>query len=122
MVAVTTSFSGSVYTTALPTLVASTTTSSRAASSSSSSSTPQSGNQLSAGAGVGIGIAAALGVVLLALLLGYIFWRRSRGKRTTSPHGVNTGAEVTEPGLVVGKGQLSKPAEMEDSARYELQP
>ena len=102
MVPVTTSFGGSNYTTALPTLLSSTTTASPT-NGSSASSMPHSSKRLSVGAGVGIGIAAVLGVLLLALALG-----------------MNKGAGIVEAGA--GKEpQRKTPAEIDGSGRHELQ-
>ena len=75
----TTTISGEVVTTSIPTLVSAAATSTTLASPTTvSTSTGDSG--LSAGAGAGIGVGAALGAVALPLL-GFLLWRRSRRKR-----------------------------------------
>lgn len=121
MVPVTTSFFGGRYTTALPTLLASTTASAPISGSSSSSSTLQNSERLSVGAGIGIGIVATLVVVFLALGLGCIIRRRSRNKRAVSHHEMDTGAEAKEPRWA-NKPEMNSPPEMEGTTRYELQP
>jgi hypothetical protein len=119
MIAVTTSFSGSIYTTALPTLLStsapttSTTSSLRTTPLPTSTSVPQVAKQLSAGAGVGIGAAATLGIVLLVLALGYILSRRSRSKMVISHYGVKESYLGNEP-------EKGPPVEISSTERHEL--
>ncbi|KAJ9613430.1 hypothetical protein H2200_003372 [Cladophialophora chaetospira] len=118
MIPVTTSFSGSLYTTVLPTLMSntiststSTTTGNLTSSTSSNAraSTPatsalptttssihdSSSKHLSAGAGIGIGIAASL-VLVAAVAGGYKLLRRSRRKRALPQYEANEDPEVTK--------------------------
>lgn len=80
VVNMTTTISGEVVTTSIPTLASAAATSTTLASPTTvSTSTGDSG--LSAGAGAGIGVGAALGAVVLPLL-GFLLWQRSRKKRS----------------------------------------
>ena len=125
MIPVTTSFSGSIYTTALPTLLSSTAPKSNTGGSSSPSpsspsfSMPQTSKRLSVGAGVGIGIAATSGVVFLALVLGCILLRHVRRNRTISHNATNGDHGVSGPfsGEELGNGLT---AEIDSSMRHEL--
>jgi hypothetical protein len=115
MIPVTTTFEGTIQTTALPTLVSTATTD--AASSQATSPAPREQSDLSAGAGIGIGIAAALGVVLLGLLLGYFLLRRSRRRRALAQK-QTPGYHQPDPFLEGSR----KPAtfEIDGSIRHEL--
>jgi hypothetical protein len=96
MIPVTTSFGGSIYTTALPTMLSTSITTSPTAgaatptagaasptaitASSTPSSTSHHISSLSAGTAIGIGIAATLGFFLTLLVLACVFLKRRHGK------------------------------------------
>ena len=144
MIAVTTSFDGTIYTTALPTLFSSSsstdgsskrksdsntgaTTKVSSASRPSRSSRPGSGNQLSVGAGVGIGIAASVVVVLL-IAIGLIILKRSRKKRASPSNGTHEDPGASHPyyGYPPMKNETSeidgrsRPPEADSFPRHEL--
>lgn len=81
MVTVTTSFDGSIFTTALPTMQSTMTTTWDVATPISTSTAKAA---ISSGAGVGIGIAAATGFFVLLLALAYFRFRRGGEAKVAS--------------------------------------